>query len=220
MDNMKYNPILFDLDGTLINPELGITSAVQYALAHFGINEDRAALTPFIGPPLNRSFETFYDFDEKKAMEAVKLYREYYLPKGLYESTVYRGIPELLTKLKKAKAKLYIVTFKPTFIAEKIMHYHELDTYFDGIKGVNPDLLDSDKTIMIKEILSLLPQDKNHKAIMVGDREHDIVAAHESGIDSIGATYGYGSHEEIKNAKPTYTAHTIKELDKYLTMIH
>jgi phosphoglycolate phosphatase len=51
---MNYKTILFDLDGTLIDPKIGITSAVQYALARFGINEDREVLTPFIGPPMQR----------------------------------------------------------------------------------------------------------------------------------------------------------------------
>jgi phosphoglycolate phosphatase len=213
---MKYNPILFDVDGTLLDPQLGITSGVQYALSRFGINEDREILTPFIGPPLNDSFKKFYDFDDQKAMEAVKYYREYYMPKGVYESTVFRGIPELLTKLKKQKRKLYVVTFKPTFVAEKILQYHELLDYFDGVKGPNPDMLDSDKITLMKQTLSLLPQDKTHRPVMIGDRDFDIIAAHENGIDSIGVTFGFGSHEEIKEANPTHTAKSIKELEKYL----
>jgi phosphoglycolate phosphatase len=213
---MKYKTILFDLDGTLIDPKLGITSAIQFALARMGIDEDREVLTPFIGPPLAESFKKFYDFDEKKIHLAIGHFREYFLPKGIYESTVYRGIPELLTKLKKAKRKLYIVTLKPGHEAEKVAHYFELHKYFDGIKSPKPDLTDSDKTILIQETLSLIPNDKVHPAVMIGDREHDIIGAHENGIDSIGLTFGYGTHEEIKKAKPTYTAHTIKELEKYL----
>lgn len=213
---MKYKTILFDLDGTLTDPKIGITSGVQYALARFGIDEDREMLTPFIGPPMYASFKKFYDFDEEKAKKAVGFFREYYIPKGMYESTVFRGIPELLAKLKKQKRKLYVVTLKPGYQAEKVLQYHNLDSYFDGVKGPNPDLTDSDKTILIKETLSLVPIDKTHSAVMIGDKDFDIIAAHENGIDSIGVTFGFGSHEEIKRVKPTHMANNIAELEMCL----
>jgi phosphoglycolate phosphatase len=213
---MKYNPILFDLDGTLIDPKLGITTGVQYALSKYGINEDREMLTPFIGPPMHLSFKKFYDFDDKKAMEAVGHFREYYVPKGLYESTVFRGIPELLTKLKKQQRKLYVVTLKPGYQAEKILQYHDLLSYFDGVKGPKPDLAESNKTLLMQETLSLIVQDVAHKPVMIGDKDFDIIAAQENGIDSIGVTFGFGSHEEIKNAGPTHIANSIKELEQLL----
>jgi phosphoglycolate phosphatase len=215
-DEMKYNPILFDIDGTLLDPQLGITSGVQYALSKFGIQEDREMLTPFIGPPINESFQKYYALDEQKTAKAVKYFREYYEPKGLYESTVFRGIPELLTKLHNLKRKLYVVTLKPGYIAEKILQYHDLLDFFDGVKGPKPDLTDSNKTLLMKQTLSLIPNDKNHNPVMIGDTSYDIIAAHENGIDSIGVTFGFGSHEEIKEAHPTYKAKSIKELDKYL----
>lgn len=213
---MTYQTILFDLDGTLIDPKLGITSAVQYALARFGINEDREALTPFIGPPLHDSFKNYYNFSEKKTLEAIQYFREYYLPKGMYESTVYRGIPELLTKLKKAKKKLYVVTTKPTFIAEKVVQYHNLFEYFDVIIGSQSTQMDADKTTLVAYALKREPTEKKESFVMIGDREHDIIGAQANGVDSIGVTFGYGSHEEIKNAKPAYIVNTIKELDKCL----
>ena len=213
---MQYKIILFDLDGTLIDPQLGITSAVQYALAMMGINEDREMLTPFIGPPLPVSFKKFYNFNEKKAMEAVGYYREYYLPKGMYESTVYRGIPELLTKLKKNKDKLYIVTSKPTVVAEKVVKYHDLFDYFEKVIGSKADLSDADKTTLVSYALKLHPNEKKESFVMLGDREHDIIGAQANGIDSIGLTFGFGSHEEIKNANPTHIVQSIKELSQIL----
>ena len=71
-----YQTILFDLDGTLTNSELGITNSVAYALASFGIHEDPDRLTPFIGPPLIDSFMEFYHFDAPTAQNAVEKYRE------------------------------------------------------------------------------------------------------------------------------------------------
>ena len=87
---MGYHTILFDLDGTLTDPGLGITNSVMYALDRFGIHEsDRTKLYPFIGPPLWDSFMRFYGMSRDQAEEAVRVYREYYGDRGLLENSVY-----------------------------------------------------------------------------------------------------------------------------------
>jgi phosphoglycolate phosphatase len=211
-----YKTIFFDLDGTLIDPKVGILTAVQYALAKYNIKEEFETLLPFIGPPLNKSFQKYYGFSEEKSMEAVGYYREYFLPKGMYESTLYKGIPELLTKLKTTNKTLFVVTSKPTYLAEKIVTYHKLDTFFDKIVGSKPDLSNAAKTMLVKEAISFLPNEEKDSFVMIGDREHDIIGAKANGIDSIGVLFGYGTLKEVTNAKPLYTAKTIKALEKCL----
>ena len=86
--------ILFDLDGTLTDPMVGITKSVQYALKSYGIKEpDLEKLTPFIGPPLKDSFMKYYGFSEEQAVEAIGRYREYFAVTGMLENQVYDGIP-------------------------------------------------------------------------------------------------------------------------------
>ena len=103
-----YNTILFDLDGTLADPGLGITNSVVYALKKHGIEvADRTALYPFIGPPLMDSFQRFYGFSAERSEQAVADYREYFREKGLFENEVYEGVEELLKHL---KAISYIVS--------------------------------------------------------------------------------------------------------------
>ena len=97
-----YKYILFDLDGTLTDPGLGITNAVMYALKKFNIElPDRSELYKFIGPPLLDSFEKYYDMSKEESQLALQYYREYFKPYGLYENTVYDGIEELLSELKR-----------------------------------------------------------------------------------------------------------------------
>ena len=104
--------VLFDLDGTLTDPRIGITGSVAYALAKFGISVDdpHRTLTPFIGPPLLESFEKYYGFSRDEARRALAYYREYFAPTGIFENTVYPGIPEALQELRAAGRRLCVAT--------------------------------------------------------------------------------------------------------------
>ena len=98
-----YEVVLFDLDGTLTDPGVGITNSVAYALDKYGIQtKSRAELYKFIGPPLHESFEVFYGFSKEQAMEAVAYYREYYRDRGIFENVLYEGMEELLINLKRS----------------------------------------------------------------------------------------------------------------------
>lgn len=100
--------LLFDLDGTLTNPQEGITKCVQHALRAFGIEEpDLEKLIPFIGPPLIQSFMEFYNMSEEDARKAVAVYRERFSTVGLFENFPYPGIADMLAELK-AQGKIQI----------------------------------------------------------------------------------------------------------------
>lgn len=214
---MSYNIILFDLDGTLTDPKVGITKSVQYALKKLGIAEPNLdKLTPFIGPPLMESFTKIYNFNEEKAWQGVEYYRsEYFTKKGMLEDKLYEGIPELLEKLYQSKS-LYVVTSKPTLFSEKIIRHFHLDKYFKKVIGPDLDVKNVSKKILIKSVVDMYPNEKKESFVMIGDREHDILGAQANGIDSVGVLYGYGSQEEIKNAEPTQIIKTVEDLENLL----
>lgn len=213
---MEYKIILFDLDGTLINPKVGITKALQKALNTLGIYEKLETLTQFIGPPLDTSLEQYYGLSKHQAKEAVSLYRKFFVPQGMFESSVYKGIPELLHTLNKAKKKLYIVSSKPTDEAKKIVNHHKLNEYFEAIVGCKMDLSNSEKAELIGKALDYYPKETKKSFVMVGDRKYDILGTKPHNIDSIGVTYGFGTIAELKRAKPTYLAQSIDDLRSYL----
>lgn len=214
---MKAYPlILFDLDGTLTDPKVGITRSVQYALDKFGLQAELDDLVPFIGPPLHESFQVFYAFNEKQAVQAVAYYREYYSERGLYENAVYPGIAGLLQRLREQKRELAVATSKPTFFAEKVLKHFNLDLFFSLIAGSNLDGTRTDKTEVIRFALQQLSSYSPKRVVMVGDRKHDIIGARNCGIDSIAVAYGYGSTTELAQAAPTTLVHSVEELGRLL----
>lgn len=195
-----YKYLLFDLDGTLTDPGLGITNSVMYALQKFGIKvEDRTSLYKFIGPPLRDSFEAFYGFSREDSELAVQYYREYFKDKGLYENEVYDGIEDLLIQLKERDRTLLVATSKPEPFAIKILQHFNLYDYFDFVAGATMDETRNNKADIIQYALESYNIEKS-SAVMIGDREHDIIGAKENNLDSIGVLYGYGSCDELKNA--------------------
>ncbi|MDM5314762.1 HAD family hydrolase [Fictibacillus sp. b24] len=212
-----YKIILFDLDGTLSDPKIGITKSVQFALERMGIKEESLDyLEPFIGPPLQQSFSDFYHFNDTQTQTAITHYRERFSDVGMYENTLYEHIPELLQELKESGFTLVVATSKPTVFAEQILKYFNIHHHFDLIVGSNLDGTRTAKTDIIQYILQHYNKHPKQDFIMIGDRKHDIIGAHNTGIDSIGVTYGYGSLDEITTAAPAYIAESVLELRKYL----
>lgn len=210
-----YQNILFDLDGTLTDPGLGITNAVMYALNRYNIEvKDRQELCFFIGPPLHEAFMKFCDFDETKAKEAVSVFREYYRDKGLFENEVYDGIKEMLAELKASGKKLVVATSKPEEFAIKVLKHFDLYEYFDFVAGATFDTTRVKKADVIAYALKETGITDLDNTIMIGDRLHDIVGAKAFGLDSIGVLYGYGSQEEFVEAGATYIVNEAKDIVK------
>jgi phosphoglycolate phosphatase len=208
-----YTNIIFDLDGTLTDPALGITNSVMYALEKYGITvPDRSELLKFIGPPLIDSFQEFYDLSREEAKTAVEYYREYYRTKGIFENSVFPGIEDLLRSLKENGKKQMVATAKVEQFANIVLEHFGLAEYFTCVAGSN---LDSTRTHKDEIILSVLKRcgitDREH-TVMIGDRMHDILGAEKAGIDSIGVLFGYGTKEELENAGADLLAQSVDDL--------
>lgn len=212
--------VLFDLDGTLTDPKMGITKCVQYALASFGIEEpDLDKLEPFIGPPLKDSFKQFYGFDDEKAEAAVAKYRERFQDTGIFENEIYRGVPEMLKKLRMRGLHLAVASSKPTVFVEKILEHFKIRSYFEVVVGSELDGTRSQKAEVVREALRRLFHGgtvQRHKVFMVGDRKFDVEGAREAGVESVGVSFGYGSMEELMEAHADYIVRSVEELRRFL----
>lgn len=211
--------ILFDLDGTLTDPGEGITNSVMYALKKFGIEtHDRRELYSFIGPPLTESFMEYYNFTYDQAMLAIKYYREYYQPKGIFENKLYDGIDFLLKELKERGKTLVLATSKPEEMAIKVLKKFEIFNYFDFVCGASMDETRTEKADVIRYALDRCKADADD-CIMVGDRKYDIIGAKANSMQSVGVLFGYGTKEELDEAQAEHTVETVSELKDYLMNI-
>ena len=208
---MKQKHILFDLDGTIVKSDLGITKGVQKSLEHFGINEKLEDLKKFVGPPMVESYTNFYGFSLKQYEEALDVFHDYYRSVGIFECELYEGIEEMLDSLSK-EYKLYVATSKPEREAKRVIEHFGLDKYFTFVGGSDGDFNTkrATKTAVIEYVLETNKIMDRGFAIMVGDKSHDIVGAGNAGLKSIGVLYGYGSLEEFEGAN--YIVKNVEDL--------
>lgn len=217
---MKYQALLFDLDGTLTASGEGIIKSVQYALRKMEMEEqaqDLQMLRAFIGPPLLQSYMKYCSMTEEQAKQAVVYYRERYNVTGLYENRPYDGIRTLLEKASEKGYRLAVASSKPEELVKKILEHFELAGYFQVIVGSDKDKLKMTKADVIEIALEQLGMAENRAdAVMIGDREQDVIGAKTAGLDCIGVAYGYGSHTELKEAGADDIVDSPEELGKLL----
>lgn len=220
---MKYDTVLFDLDGTLMASEEGITKSLQKALAALDIHEKQKNLSHFIGPPLNLELAATYHMTDDDIYRTVSLFRERYETVGLCEAHPYPGIPELLRKLQGYGCRLAIASSKPQDVMLRVAAHFGLSPYFSVLCGgrVEDELENrtgkDNKAAVIRNVLALLKTEKSiGQAVMIGDSPYDILGAHANRLPSIAVTYGYGNKKSLQAAAPTYIVDSVEELAEIL----
>lgn len=212
---MGYDIILFDLDGTLTDSGPGIMNSAAYAMERFGLHGDRAMLRRFVGPPLVDSFMDFCGLSPEKAAEAVVVYREYYMARGLYENSVYPGVTQMLDRLLSAGKRLAVATTKLEPTAVLVLEHFGLTKYFEFIAG-SLENTRTHKAEVVAFALEKTGVPDRSRVLMVGDREHDVIGALENGLDCLGVLYGYGSREELSSAGAALLAGTPQEVTEII----
>lgn len=199
--------VLFDLDGTLTDPKVGITRSVEHALRRLELPPlAPEVLTAFIGPPLHEAFVELAGIPADHAQVAVDAYREYFGDRGIFENVVYDGVPEMLASAKASGVRLGLATSKPKIYAERILDHFGLRASFEVVAGPELDGTRRHKREVIELALGLLGGDAR-ACVMVGDRGFDVAGARHHGLPSIGVTWGYGTEAELVAAGATRLAH-------------
>jgi phosphoglycolate phosphatase len=215
---IKTDVIFFDLDGVLIDSREALSYSLDKAFEKHGIRKLRLGeISEFIGPPLHDSLAKFLrkeGFSESLMPILVDECRDIYGKEGMRRTVLFSGVPETLEYFMGKKKTMFVTTVKPVSFAEPILRGLGIRKYFKGVIGtVDMNRRELEKMEVVKMALAKANPDS---AVIVGDRESDIKAGKKYGIKTVGVTYGVGTEEEIRNAKPDAIARSIKELKEII----
>jgi phosphoglycolate phosphatase len=194
---MAPNTLVFDLDGTISNPSLGVGRSMNYALEAFGHSPLSAdAVSEFIGPPIDVAFTRIVASNDAALIAAlVAKFRERYGRIGYAENTMYPGVADALASLRRAGASLAMCTSKRVDFAQRILEMFGLRDYFAWVDGGDVGIRKRD------QLANMLRNDRiGDGSIMIGDRAFDIDAARVNGLESVGVLWGHGRRSELEAA--------------------
>ena len=203
--------VLFDFDGTVFDTVEGITKSIQYALHKHGRDAELEELRCFAGPPLVDKFMEVYGVLREEAEELVTDFRERYVPIGVYESSPFPGIQELLETLRAAGKKTAIATSKPQALAELLLERAKLRDIFDVVVGSGGGVNNDAKWQIVTRAMKLCGS-KPENCVLVGDTKYDVEGAKKCGIPCIGVRWGYAAEGELEATGAAAMVETPKEL--------
>lgn len=204
--------ILFDLDGTLVDSSEGITKSAQYALKHYGIDKEANELLFFVGPPLMHTFTTRFGFSEEKAREAVKVYRERYQDKGIFECCLYDGVEETIKALKEKGYKIGLASSKPEESCKIILDHFGILELFDEVVGATFDGKIDTKEQVLNELMRRWSEYSKDEMCLIGDTMFDVNGANQVGMKSVVVSFGFGVIDEMVEAGALAVFDSMKEL--------
>ncbi len=212
MDYLPYPTVLFDLDGTLTDSAPGILRSLVYALERMAAPvPDEATLSSWLGPPLHETL-THYLGSAAAAEQALQIYRERYVPIGIYENSLFAGMGELVADLHAAGARLALATSKPLVYARQIIEHFGLQPFFTYLGGATLDRRISTKTQVIGDVLAQLGNPDPAQCVMVGDRLQDVEGARHYRLPVIAVRHGYAPPGELEACHPDAIAATVADL--------
>lgn len=209
---MARKHVLFDLDGTLSASEPGIVGSLIAAMTAAGIPIPAPeVLRTAIGPPFAAGLPAIgVPLDKIDVVTAH--YRETYGTTGLYDTTAFPGVTDMVAALRRSGLVLAVATSKPEDNAVRVVEHLGLAEHFGVVAGADLELGRLDKASVIGRALDLLGVDPDPSVVMVGDRHHDIDGAREYGIDTIAVGWGYGTPDEHLRAEPFAIAETPEDV--------
>lgn len=197
---MATAAVLLDFDGVIIESRRAITGCLNRALIDNGYAERTLAeLVPMIGPPLAAAFAELTNEarDSNSVARLVASYRHHYATASLRDTDLIPGMKDALRELARAWP-LALATSKSSAFVRPLLNHFEIEESFTVVCAPAMTTVHESKGETIGRALQELGWPE--AAVMIGDREHDVIGAQENGIGSIGVTWGIGTEDELAQA--------------------
>jgi phosphoglycolate phosphatase len=190
--------VIFDLDGTLVDTLGDLTDSMNYALASLGQPVHPESVTrKLIGDGIfTFASRALKDDQQHLADEVVRRMREHYRGNCLKKTSVYPGVKELVTELRKRGVKAAVLTNKDQLVARTIVEHYFGKDAFDRVVGVVDRIPVKPGPGAATKLMAEMGVAK-HDCLLVGDSGIDVDTAKAAGIKSVGVSWGFRGPEEL-----------------------
>lgn len=214
----KYDLVVFDVDGTVLDTREGVLAAVQHTIEQCGLEHlSDEALRTFIGPPVQNSFKRWYRVSDEEAQRLANVFRDKYKGEDLLKAVPYDGIYDVFEKLQAKGVKTAVATYKREDYAIRLLEHFKFDHYSDILHGA-----DNENKLKKKDIIELCINESGitdrSRIVMIGDSDNDAIGAEGMGISFVGVTYGFGfsSKEDVDQFNNSGCADTAEKILEYV----
>lgn len=204
--------VLFDLDGTLTDPEEGIVGSFRHAMDSVGHPvDDDVDLRWMIGPAIRDNL-TRHGIPDHLHDDAVLAFRARHTEVGLFQAELIVGVVEVLDALVADGVALALATAKPVPQAVTTLEHFEIADRFAVVAGGVADGMPRSKSVIVADALARLGAPDPSRVAMVGDRRHDVDGGRDNGCTTVAVTWGFAEEGELVAVGPDRVAHTPAEL--------
>lgn len=213
----KYDYVLFDFDGTLSQSAEGVRFSLEKTVEKMGrIVPDLSDYSKYLGPPLVNTLKNICGFNDEECKKGMELYKHFYETEGIKKNYIYVGMEQVLKELKENNIILGVCSSKLEPFVKKACDIIGITEYFDAICGSSQDGSRKEKEDLIPYAVNCLGGKISDRIVLVGDTYFDAQGARLTGIDFIGASYGYGEKEPMLNQGAKLFASSPAEILKFI----
>jgi len=213
--------LVYDLDGTLIDSREDIANSVNGAFERLGLHPvPTDTIAQFVGSgveqlisrslkEVNREFPKSESQKNSLLKKATKLFRKHYQDHLVDQTRLYPGVEQVLEHFKDQRQA--VITNKPASFSNEILTHLKVNHFFFRLVGGGDAFPKKPDPASLLDIMNSADVNGT-ETVLIGDSKIDIDTGRRAGVQTVGVTYGFGTHTEIKEAKPNFILNALVDL--------